>query len=199
VLELAPAVYTGGRERPNVALTRHLLANVDLKPPIRCLDVGAEEGLVSVLMERRGAEVVAYDRIYSEERLALVREALGARFELVGEPVRGHVERLWLGRGGPTAGTGLPLARLPAALADRGHPPFDVVIFSGVLYHVYDPLAALAVVRGLARHGGIVLIETAATFDAASSLHLNVGGRFNPLSIWLPSGGSRLDAPPRPL
>src|SRR3954447_8947936 len=85
-VELAPGVFTDGRDRPNVALTRSLLRKVEIRPGIRCLDVGAEEGLVSILLERRGADVVAYDRVFSEERLGLVRDALKTRFELVGQP-----------------------------------------------------------------------------------------------------------------
>ena len=83
----------------------------------------------------------------------------------------------------------MPLARLPAALSERGHQPFDVVIFSGVLYHVYDPLAALASVRGLVRNGGIVIVETAVQFEASLSLNLNGASRFSPGMVWLPSLG----------
>ncbi len=179
ILELAPGLYTDGKERPNVALTRELLAKTEIEPGTRCLDIGIMEGLVSTLLERRGADVVAYDRIYHEERLNLAREALGTKFELIGEPMRG----------GKEPGVGMPLNRLPAALATRGHAAFDVVVFSGVLYHVYDPLAALSVVRGLVRNGGMVIIETAAKFDAELSLHLNAASRFTALSIWLPSLG----------
>jgi tRNA (mo5U34)-methyltransferase len=185
VIELAPGVFTRGKDRPNVALTRRLLQNVEIGPGVRCLDVGIQEGLVSILLERRGADVVAYDRIFSEERLALVQDALETRFELIGAPVRTAGRRVRR----PEPGVGMPLARLPRELSERGHRPFDVVVFSGVLYHVYDPLAALASVRGLVRNGGIVVIETAATFDADQSIHLNSASRFTRMSIWQPSLG----------
>lgn len=188
-LELAPGLLTDGNDRPNVALTRQLLAKVELGAGTRCLDIGIQEGLVSILMERRGANVVSYDRTYSEERLGLVRDALETEFELIGEPVTHHTERLWLGRGGQAPGVGMPLPRLPAELAARGHGPFDAVIYSGVLYHVYDPLSSLALVRGLVRHGGIVIVETAAVHDGRLSLNLNARSRFTPLAIWLPSLG----------
>ena len=93
-LELAPGLFTDGRDRPNVALTRHLLAKADIGAGTRCLDIGIQEALVSILMERRGAEVVAYDRVYAEDRLGLVRNALQAQFELIGEPVSDQAERL---------------------------------------------------------------------------------------------------------
>jgi hypothetical protein len=117
-LELAPGLFTDGEERPNVALTRELLAKVELGPDTRCLDIGIQEGLVSILMERRGAQVVAYDRVYSLERLGLVRAALGVRFELIGEPITAHAERQ-RPQGRPTPGVGMPLNQLPRALAAR--------------------------------------------------------------------------------
>jgi SAM-dependent methyltransferase len=193
MLELAPGLFTPGEERPNVALTRHLLRKIDIEPGVRCLDVGTQECLVPILLERRGADVVAYDRIYSQERLELVRAALGTEFELIGEPIRFQHEQSRFERGtglpGIAPGIGMPLVALPDALSDRGHPPFDVVVFSGVLYHVYDPLAALAVIRGLARNGGIVVVETAALFDGRRALNLNAAARFAPWAVWLPSLG----------
>jgi SAM-dependent methyltransferase len=190
VMELSPDVYTSGEERPNVGLTRRLLNKVDVKDGVRCLDVGSQEGLVSVLLERRGAAVVAYDRVYSEERLELVRRAFDTRFELLGEPVRNHTDTLWIGRGGPTPGKGMTLAGLRRELARRGYEPFDLVVFSGVLYHVYDPLASLALIRGFVRTGGLVVVETAAIYDSRMTLNLNAAARFTPLAIWLPSLGA---------
>lgn len=187
-IELAPDLYTPGKQRMNVALTRRLLSRVEIGPGVRCLDVGIQEGLVSILLDRRGAEVVAYDRVFSRERLGLVREALDASFDLIGESTEGDADKLWR-RGRPTPGTGMPLSQLPNELAARGRGPFDVVVFSGVLYHVYDPLAALALMRGLVRTGGILIVETAAVFDDNLTLNLNGANRFAPLAIWLPSLG----------
>ena len=96
---------------------------------------------MTLLLERRGAaEVLGYDMLLRSDRLDLVKEALGADFGLIG---------------------GIDLADLPPAMIAAGHDPFDVVVFSGVLYHMFDPLTGLAVVRGLVRDGGICLVETA--------------------------------------
>jgi hypothetical protein len=38
----------------------------------------------------------------------------------------------------------------------------DVILFAGVLYHMFDPFAGLCRIRGMAATGGIVIIETAA-------------------------------------
>ena len=53
--------------------------------------------------------------------------------------------------------------------------PFDLIVFSGVLYHMYDPMQGLALIRSLVRTGGQVVIETAA---ALSDEHV---GYFNAL------------------
>lgn len=50
------------------------------------------------------------------------------------------------------------------------------------------PLAGLAIVRGLVRNGGIVVVETRVTFDDAMVMHLNSARRLGgPVAIWLPS------------
>lgn len=169
-LELAPGVYTPGREHRNVALTRDLLRRVDVEGGgadgggARCLDVGIQEGMVSLLLERRGAsEVVGYDRELRRGRLDLVQRALDSSFDLVG---------------------GMKLQDLTKALEDEGRDPFDVVIFSGVLYHMFDPLGGLASVRGLVRDGGCLLIETAVALDDRDVMHFNSAGRFTPQALW---------------
>ena len=169
-LELAPGLYTRGHDFPSVALTRDLLSRVDIESGgangagARCLDVGIQEGLVSVLMQRRGAaEVVAYDRVTQAAKLSLVQKALESDFELIG---------------------GIKLGDLPAAVQRAGHGPFDVVVFSGVLYHMFDPMAGLTITRGLLRNGGILVLETAGTFDSRMSMDFNGEGRFDPNSLW---------------
>jgi SAM-dependent methyltransferase len=45
---------------------------------------------------------------------------------------------------------------------------FDVVVCSGVLYHVTDPLLALRLLHNALRPGGLLLLETAATSERAA-------------------------------
>ena len=60
-IELAPDLYTRKPRREPVGLVRELLRLTDVESGgvdgggARCLDVGLQEGLVSILMERRGA------------------------------------------------------------------------------------------------------------------------------------------------
>ena len=164
-IELAPEVYPARNpRRPPVALTRELLRSTDVESGgvdgggARCLDVGLQEGLVSILMERRGAaSVLGYDLMLRAKRLDLVKRALETKFDLIG---------------------GMALAELPEAMVEAGHDPFDVVVFSGVIYHMFDPLTGLAVVRGLVRDGGICLVESATVLEDTATMHFNSFGRF---------------------
>ena len=173
-LELAPGLVTNGPGFDNLVVTREMLNGIDVAGQ-NCLDIGAMDGLISYLLERRGAaRSVAYDRnsrplnpISNGDRFRFAREALGS-----------NVEFLW----------DMPLKHVWAASADIGLRTYDVVVFAGVLYHMFDPLAGLAVARNLVRDGGLIVVETGATLDASASMHANVGGRFYPADdYWLPS------------
>lgn len=164
-IELEPGRVTPGQNFFNVGLTRALLSRTDLSGQ-RCLDIGTMEGLIPVLMERRGAaRVVAYDRPSAyRDRINKVKEAHNAKFEFV---------------------SGFPLAELPLRLTGE---TFDVVTFSGVLYHLFSPLAGLATARGLVRNGGIMIVETAALMDDPECCtHFNAGDRFTGESYFLPT------------
>lgn len=172
-LELAPDLFTNGHDHWAVGQTRDLLRRVDVgtdggdAAAVRCLDIGIQEGLVTVLLERRGAsEVVGYDRILRHRRLNLVQRALGTNFDLVGD---------------------MKLQDLPGALADRD--PFDVVVFSGVMYHMFDPFGGLATVRGLVRDGGVCIVETAVVFTDGNAMHFNAGGAYAPFALWFLTPG----------
>lgn len=169
-IELADGIYSNGRNPWAVAQARRLLQNVDVESGgpegsgARCLDVGMMEGLISILMERRGAsQVVGYDRKLRASRIDLLRGALGVGFEAIGDAT---------------------IQELPGVLSDRGHDPFDVVVFSGVLYHMFDPLGGLASIRGLVRNGGICIIETAVAVDETDAMYFNSKGRFAPFALW---------------
>jgi 2-polyprenyl-3-methyl-5-hydroxy-6-metoxy-1,4-benzoquinol methylase len=152
-IELRPGVVTPGANYPNVALTRAAIGRMDLAGT-RCLDIGAMEGLVTTVLCRRGAAgVVGYDRWKHREKIAAVRHAYGAPFEYV---------------------DGIPLRELPSAFRRAGHGPFDVVVFSGVLYHLFDPLGGLATARALLRENGLMILETSSVITHEAAFLANV-------------------------
>ncbi len=166
-MELEPGLWTRGRMFENVHLTREALRRIDVEG-LDCLDIGAMEGLVSVLLHRRGAaSVVAYDRLDFSERVALVNDKLGAGIDyLYGFPLTDLGERL------------------------EGRSLYDLVVFSGVLYHMFDVLGGLLRARRHLRDGGIMLVETAAVLAPEPVLHFNAKGRFmSGDNFWFPTFG----------
>jgi SAM-dependent methyltransferase len=127
------------------------------------------EGLYPILMERRkAARVVGYDRMPSSEKIKVLREKLGTRFEYI---------------------YGMELPEMGAAVLKGQEGLFDVVVCGGLLYHAFDPLTALCRVRAMVRPGGILLLETAAVLSDDYSMHFNAHGDiFNACSnFWFPS------------
>lgn len=155
-VEVRPGVYTHGRDHANISVTRALLRGVTWEGH-ECLDIGTQEGLIPTLLRRGAARrVVAYDVVDRSPRIELLRATYGADFEYV---------------------AGMPLHRLPPSLDARGGRFFDLVVFSGVLYHVINPLGALATVRGLCKPGGLLLVETAAIQHEEPKLILNAAAK----------------------
>lgn len=175
VIEVERGVFTPGLELEPIHLTRSALRRIDVAQ-LECLDVGTMEALVPILLARRGAKrIVAYDRLDFSERIEFLKAKLDVDFEYV---------------------TGFPLAQLPARLsqgrpsaaADHAPASFDLVVFSGVIYHMLDPLGGLLGVRRLVRNGGIMIVETAAVVAREDHLYLNSRGRyFWGDNFWLPS------------
>jgi tRNA (mo5U34)-methyltransferase len=95
----------------------------------RVLDIGAWDGWFSFEMEKRGAEVVAIDRIENP------------RFEEIRALMRSHVDYRELD---------------VYDLDPRRIGTFDIVLFLGVLYHVKHPLLALERVCAVTRELAVV-------------------------------------------
>src|SRR5207302_9611567 len=75
-IELAPGFITNGQSHKNIVPLRLLLRGVDLAG-VRALDIGAMEGLMSVLVCRRGArDVIAFDRMANVVKSELVKQCL---------------------------------------------------------------------------------------------------------------------------
>jgi 2-polyprenyl-3-methyl-5-hydroxy-6-metoxy-1,4-benzoquinol methylase len=154
-IELKPDVFTPGKSYSNVALTRRILKACPIEGAV-CLDVGAMDGMISAILHRRGARrVIACDRYDRRRHIGIVSRCLGADIDYVGRVTLAEMRRLG-----------------PQLVGD----PFDVIVFSGVLYHMYDPMNALALVRSMVRPGGIVVVESQAILTNKMVGYFNAAG-----------------------
>jgi SAM-dependent methyltransferase len=130
---------------------------------LRVADVGCFTGGLSLLMASRGAaEVYAVDEIPEHlDQAAFLAKVFGAESVT---PVRETVYRLE--------------RRIPAAT-------LDLVVLSGVLYHLSDMLVGLYALRRLLKPDGVLLIESNAVEDEKAS-YANFG-RFFAGMWWQPS------------
>jgi len=173
-IELKSGLVTKGRDDPGVALVREALRRIRIAGR-QCIDIGVQEALIPVLLCRHGAaSVEAQDRFPMTRKVNAVKQAYGVDFTYV---EGGSIVDFSSGREARNAG------------------PADIVIFAGVLYHMFDPLAGLCRVRALAGLGGIVMLETAAVvisdtdfpvtyFNARNSLYPS-STYFLPNATWL--------------
>jgi 2-polyprenyl-3-methyl-5-hydroxy-6-metoxy-1,4-benzoquinol methylase len=154
-IELAPGVFSPGLNIPTVALTRAALQAIPIEG-LRCVDIGSVEGVVPVLLARRGAQtVVSYDRVDWSEKVDFVKSCYGVDYQYV-------------------AGINYAVFQQRALQMDAH--PFDVAVFSGVLYHMFDPLGGLLRTRSLVRDGGLVIVETSALANDTMAMFFNAEG-----------------------
>jgi SAM-dependent methyltransferase len=172
-IELPDGTFTNGRPRANLALCRQFFPRVE-KTGLRCLDIGTQEFVAPVLFRRQGAaEVVAYDRLDLEPRRRVIAEAYGADFRYV---------------------AGLNLLGLRQHLRDHViDARFDYVNFCGVLYHMIDPLAGLALARSFLRAGGVMILETSFSTEPGFVARVNHEGRLFPGSNYFQVSLEALD------
>jgi SAM-dependent methyltransferase len=165
-IELLPGVVTPGRY-PDVPLVPRMLLRRCEVDGASCLDLGAMEGLIPVLLAKRGASsVLAVDHSnHDVAKIDAVKHYHGVDFEY--------------------RSVGL-MYRLHEQLAPRG---FDVVNCSGLLYHVFSPLTVLASVRPLVKPGGIAIVSTNVTLDPEPVMRFNVAGHMQPEAntFWYPT------------
>jgi SAM-dependent methyltransferase len=166
-MELVSGYVTEGQHPRDVPLLPRLMLRRCELEGASCLDVGTMEGLMPVLMRKRGAgEVLAVD--FSNHCLAkldAVRHYHGVDFEY--------------------RSVGL-MYDLHKKLAPRG---FDLVNLSGILYHVFSPLSLLAAARPLVKRGGLLVASTNVTLDPGYVMDFNAAGRMQTEAntFWYPS------------
>jgi 2-polyprenyl-3-methyl-5-hydroxy-6-metoxy-1,4-benzoquinol methylase len=156
-LELSPGVVTQGRDHVNIVPVRMALAATEIQGK-NCLDIGTQDGFVPILLARRSANyIAAQDIVDRSEKISLVKKALGIDFDYFG---------------------GTALENLRSTIKSRGQFPFDVTIFSGVLYHMIDPFAGLTLARSFVRTGGVLIVETVTAIHDSMVMHFNAGGKY---------------------
>jgi 2-polyprenyl-3-methyl-5-hydroxy-6-metoxy-1,4-benzoquinol methylase len=168
-VELLPGVVTQGQYPPRMPMLPRIVLRRCDPAGMACLDLGTMEGLVPVLLRKRGAgSVLAADASnHCVGKMAAVSHYHGVDFEFrkVGLMYDLH-EQL------------------------RGS-SFDLVNCSGLLYHVFSPLSVLASLRALVKRGGLVVVSTNVTLDPAPVMDFNARGRMHAdgHTFWFPSVG----------
>ena len=130
-IEVLPGLVT-----PGIHNSRQVLPHLGLPEDcsgMRVLDIGARDGFFSFELERRGADVTAFDYVPAEQ----------TGFAAASRLLRSQVEYV--------VGNVYDLSRERLGA-------FDLVLFLGVLYHLRHPLLALE--RVAAVTGDLLILET---------------------------------------
>ena len=159
-VELKPGVFTRGYEFANIACTRELIRRVNPTGADIC-DIGTMEGMIPILLKRRGARTaVAIDAADSADKVRLVQQCYGEQFEYYPRTSLAHVKDRLTDR-----------ARLSRYMGAGFKQGFDIVVLSGVLYHVFSPLHVIGLARTLLKPGGLLMLETAASCQDRFSMN----------------------------
>jgi tRNA (mo5U34)-methyltransferase len=123
---------------------------------LRALDLGTRDGFFAFELERRGADVVAIDYVSCDASgFKVAAELLGSKVTYVQDNVY--------------------------QVAKEKYGTFDIVLFLGLIYHLPDPMLALAIVRSMCKD--LLYLETQ-TIDNA---FMTPDGKFVPLSSISPA------------
>lgn len=154
-IELLPGLITKGiypldlPMLPRLMLRRCELAGMD------CLDMGAMEGIIPVLMRRGGAEsVLAIDAVdHCLDKLKAVQHYYEVDFDYRSVGLMYDLQQ-----------------KLPGQ-------SFDLINCSGLLYHVFSPLMLLCGVRPLLKRNGLMIVSTNVILEDGYSQEFNDAGR----------------------
>ncbi len=166
-------LYKGIYEDDMILPYRRNLSKIDLRG-VDAADVCTMEGMVPVLMCKGGASlVVASDSARPTNPPEVGEDTIENNVLKMAEIKRIHnVEFKYI------------VVPERKAVADeffeQNTGQFDVVNFSGLLYHVYSPMHWLGAVRPLVRDGGLMIVSTNITFDDEHTMKFNSAGRLQP-------------------
>ncbi len=173
-IELRKNEYTNGRRIGTFSLLKEIFERVDFVGK-RVLDIGSQDFAAPILMQYHGAsEIHAYDRLDLSHRMEQLKECY-------------DLSRVLYLRG-------LPLLELKKKIESRGQSPaYDIVNFTGVLYHMIDPLAGLAIARSFLRQNGLMIMETSTSTDPGYVAQCNHHGSLYPGSNYFQVSVPTLD------
>jgi len=140
-VEFAPGRKTAGWPVivPLVDMIIDVMRHLDFRGK-RFLDIGCRDGAMSFEAERLGAaSVIGLDRSLPIENIAFLKRALHSR-------ARFEQHSLY-------------------ELAPESYGLFDIILLSGVIYHLRYPFWGLRRVRDLLPDGGTLIVETATFAD----------------------------------
>lgn len=149
-MELPGGKFTPGAGHPNIVPTRELLSRIDPKGA-KVFDFGTMEAMVPILLARRGADVTAIDAGDFTRKIEFLKKAYEVDFDYHPRISLRNTKEFVRDK---TVFEGFLQKKNPP----RG---YDVVVLSGVLYHVFDLLGTMGLARTLLRTGGLMVLETA--------------------------------------
>lgn len=165
-VELEPGHFTRGFDFKNIAPARTCLDAVDVKGR-SVVDLSTMEGMFATLLAKRGAVVTATDTIDSTPRVNLLKAAHNVSFKYIPHlPLDDQATFLFRYQ---TSTSYSPLKPLKASMATPYG--YDIVLSSGVMYHVLSPLHYIMQLRRLVKLGGLVVIETACAINDEIEMH----------------------------
>lgn len=167
-IDLGNGIVTPGHYGENLSIVMELLNQIEISD-MKCLDIGTMDGKVAFEMEKRGAKVTAID-LEERETVYFLLKHFKSSVQYIPNV---HIDETI------------------SVLKQRGLGLFDLIVLSGVIYHIYSPLGAILSSRRLLRNGGLILVESACIDSLDCSMHFNCGGRYydDPTTFWLPTIG----------
>jgi 2-polyprenyl-3-methyl-5-hydroxy-6-metoxy-1,4-benzoquinol methylase len=138
----------------------------------KCLDICTMDGIVAFILKSLGAAKVAATDVFNRNSFRLARSILSLDVDYFPD---------------------VSISRLEEQV--RQYEKFDLITMAGALYHLYDPLSALAVCRKLILPGGLFIIESEAREGNESVLHLNSADENypEPFTYWIPTARVMID------
>ncbi len=165
-IEYAPGRIARGQYEDSLPmLPRIFLRGIDVAG-MDCLDVGTMEGLVPVLLAKRGAKASAIDYgPHCERKRRALMSAHGYPYRFAEQGTAYGLDRVFFNES------------------------FDLINLSGLLYHVVSPLMVLLGIRPLLKRNALLIVSTNVIAEAGMYAEFNAHGRMQieANTFWYPT------------